>query len=359
MVLCRRLRLNNVTKERTISKKIIIVLSLLFFVPLLSASAGTIILKSGKTVEGKILEKTDKSIKVDIDGIAITYYLDEIANIKNTSSDDSLPHDNQTAIIPQGSSQEPGKNNNIFKIPINPMVELDFKTKDEIYAMRKEAVLRYAQLAPGNYTPLDAVFGQIESNKPWWGMVGQAFFGPGQKGIVGPSEESRFLMNPFLLVGLSDVNAYIIDDKSLSPQGNYPIPTRLVWDKDDAVATVTYDITSYLKIAKRYHYQCADTRAFELIAYNARDLGFNYMYNVPEKSKNVLSKQGSPVALGQYIHCGGSCGYPGGCNNMSPEQEVMQINIDQTPATLYIKLWKSTPLDSGQPADMVFIIEMI
>jgi len=62
-------------------KKLIVILLLmvLFYAPLVFGE--TIILKSGKIVEGKILEKTDKSAKVDIEGIAVTYYLDEIASI--------------------------------------------------------------------------------------------------------------------------------------------------------------------------------------------------------------------------------------------------------------------------------------
>ena len=46
-----------------------------------SIFAETITLKSGKTIEGKILEKTDKSIKVDINGVSVTYYIDEIEGI--------------------------------------------------------------------------------------------------------------------------------------------------------------------------------------------------------------------------------------------------------------------------------------
>lgn len=63
------------------NKKINIIQSLIFllFVPFIFAD--TIVLKSGKVVEGKITEKTDKSIKMDIEGVAITYYLDSINTI--------------------------------------------------------------------------------------------------------------------------------------------------------------------------------------------------------------------------------------------------------------------------------------
>lgn len=56
----------------------------LFLAFLLSSSfafAETIVLKTGKTIEGKILEQNESSINVDIEGVTLTYYLDEIQSI--------------------------------------------------------------------------------------------------------------------------------------------------------------------------------------------------------------------------------------------------------------------------------------
>lgn len=43
--------------------------------------AETIKFKNGKTIEAKVMEKTEQYIKVDISGIPITYYLNEIESI--------------------------------------------------------------------------------------------------------------------------------------------------------------------------------------------------------------------------------------------------------------------------------------
>jgi hypothetical protein len=43
-----------------------------------TAAAETIVLKSGKTIEGAIVEKADTYIKVDIGGAILTYYRDEL-----------------------------------------------------------------------------------------------------------------------------------------------------------------------------------------------------------------------------------------------------------------------------------------
>ncbi|MBI4309687.1 MAG: DUF2059 domain-containing protein [Candidatus Omnitrophica bacterium] len=58
-------------------------LHILIVVMLLSGSAfaETIHLKNGRTVTGKILEKTDKNVKIESNGTAMTYYADEIQDI--------------------------------------------------------------------------------------------------------------------------------------------------------------------------------------------------------------------------------------------------------------------------------------
>jgi len=63
----------------TVKTKLTVVF-LFLFVPTL-ASAEIIVLKSGKTMEGKLIEKTDKYIKIDFQGVPLTYYFDEIQSI--------------------------------------------------------------------------------------------------------------------------------------------------------------------------------------------------------------------------------------------------------------------------------------
>ncbi|MDD4955165.1 MAG: hypothetical protein PHP17_03905 [Candidatus Omnitrophica bacterium] len=60
-------------------KKIFLILIMVLAAQL--SFAETIKLKSGKSVTGKIVEKNDKSVKVDIEGVPVTYYLDAIESI--------------------------------------------------------------------------------------------------------------------------------------------------------------------------------------------------------------------------------------------------------------------------------------
>ena len=239
-------------------------------------------------------------------------------------------------------------------VPLHQMMDLNYKTKQEIYALRSGFVTQHPNFLPNPYTPSEDVFGQIQDGKPWWGILGLSYYGPGQQSITGPSEESRFIANPLLLVGLDVTHAYILHTGTPTPI--YPQPQSLQWENYLRQGQVVYNLTPFLDEQKRL--QDPDPNKLVLAAYNARDLGWNYLYIAPELSTNLTaSHQLSQIK--QYIHTGSSCGYPGGCNNMSPNQPELEIEVNQLPARAYIKLWKTAPADTTAPADMIFVIDMI
>ena len=63
------------------------------------AFAETIILKSGEKIEGKIIEKTDDYIKIDLYGVPIPYYFEDIERIEETE-------DTKGEGLPQGITME-------------------------------------------------------------------------------------------------------------------------------------------------------------------------------------------------------------------------------------------------------------
>jgi hypothetical protein len=66
----------------------------------------------------------------------------------------------------------------------------------------------------------------------------------------------------------------------------------------------------------------------------------------------------SPYANPQFLHQGGSCGYPGGCNNTSPPTpEIEGLQVTALPAKVVIWLWKQQPISLGQEPDMRFVIQ--
>jgi hypothetical protein len=237
-------------------------------------------------------------------------------------------------------------------VDIQPPIELDWKSKSEVLRLRSAAVQQRPELLASEYTPDEHVFGQIVDELPWWGMQGQFFYGKGERSIAGPSEESRFILNPYLLVAADFYDDWQgrIAETELSTFPLTCLPRDLRWEPREARAEVTYDA------------ECVDrgeNYTFDLIAYNARDLNLNYIFVSYQDSTNI-TKPGIPTmpfANPQFIHHGGSCGYPGGCNNMSPyTPEIDGLEITALPAQVIIWLWKHKPTSREQTPDMVFIL---
>lgn len=70
-------------------KLIFLWLSLILFFPTV-ISAETILLKSGKKIEGKILEKTGEYVKIEVNGSPLYYELKYVLSIKADEADSSL-----------------------------------------------------------------------------------------------------------------------------------------------------------------------------------------------------------------------------------------------------------------------------
>lgn len=261
-----------------------------------------------------------------------------------------------------------------LEMEIHPPVELNYLSKAEVLALRTEEVYRYPELLEKKYRPSDLVFGQIVSGRPWWGIKGHFYYDRGQRSIEGPAEESRFIMNPYLLVGaefgglsmwygnLVWDTARIGDEQLNHPAFPYYCEAQLLrWWPAEAYADVTYDVSTCVARINRWTLYPLDmSRAdFDLVAYNARDMNLNYIYVSYTDSRNISksSEPASPIPIRHYIHRGTSCGYPGGCNNMSPPTpETDNIRLNGLPAKVVVWLWKELPESPDAPPDMTFVL---
>lgn len=246
-------------------------------------------------------------------------------------------------------------------IQLNQPVEFDFMTKDQILSLRKAHTDQYHYLVEKGYSPSFSVFGQIQDNKPWWGIWGQFCGGNGKQSIEGPSEESRFIMNPFLLLGIDESMSFSMGDDCLPV---YPVPKSLYWDAVGAKAALTYDMSEFFEKKEKSGFKdCRwGYKTFMLVNMNARDFGYNYVLAVAELSKNVSPAKDSRMfkeasKMNEFIHVGGSCGYPGGCNNSSPDEKNLYFTVERLPARLYCRLWKNQTQDTGSKADFEFVLD--
>lgn len=81
-------------------------LSVIILVVAFAAFADTIILKSGQTVEGTILERNNDSIKVDVEGVTLNYYLEEIAKINQEVVAPQVTQANEVDASKEQNTQE-------------------------------------------------------------------------------------------------------------------------------------------------------------------------------------------------------------------------------------------------------------
>ena len=258
------------------------------------------------------------------------------------------PNLNSLAIGEKGILEE-------IDLVIRSPLEFDYKSRDEILQLRREAVYWYPDLLAGDYVPDAAIFGQIVDGLPWWGIAGQFYYGQGEQSIEGSSEESRFILNPFMLIA---AEPHTIWDRTALPEEQvrrpgfefYCDPTWLRWEPKKSFAEVTYSSDC----AARLGY-----RTIDLISYNARDFNLNYIFVSYPDSVNVDKhpRPTEPYAIPHYIHQGSSCAYPGGCNNMSPATPPIDaLELTASQAKIVIWLWRESPGSLADIPDMVYVI---
>lgn len=261
------------------------------------------------------------------------------------------------------------KVNDTVSIQVNPPMEFDWKMREDVLKLRAEKVKKYPQLLQGDYWPNPAIFGAIDDEKAWWGIAGSCVWGSGTRSIDGLSEESRFIMNPYLLVAANPGNLMIWNPKKITDKDvndpEFPFfwkPSSLSYNPKTAVAIATYNITEYQKSIAATRKLKAPTfcTQFSLVAYNARDFGYKYIFLDTQRSVNVQNDNNPrrAVRIRQMIHCGGTCGYPGGCNNMSPFMaEIDRCRFTNLPARAVVRLWKEAPISPQSTPDFYFLLE--
>ena len=244
-------------------------------------------------------------------------------------------------------------------IQVNRPTALSGKSKSEIYNLRK-AYVKNSIFARTGYEPSEAVFGGIESGKPW--ISADVCVDPsiGLQRITGPSEEARFINNPTILVALE--YPYIVrytDPDICASDRSEMIPQRITYSPSKKEITVTYYNLPFTTNNNPSFYMFNGV--------NARDLGYKYAYVDNSKSTykvNFVNSDNISTGVKEFqnfIHLGGSCGHDGGCNNGSPRQPFLEFKSNETSYSaknreIYIKLWKSMP---NSPASMPDIVERI
>lgn len=266
---------------------------------------------------------------------------------------------------------EQAKVQSAFNLNINPPSEYDFHSRLEIENLRKSFANQHPELLLYQYTPMPAIFNQIEDGKPWWGLDGQVFYDSGSRSIDGLSEESRFINNPFMLVCANMLlSGYEYESSKFPSKEDFALsglplecpPSQAVIYPRESREVISYNVTNFIQTSAKIldlPLQLGNA-PFDVVAYNARDFGFNYLAVSPRYSQNVNRTSDRPIEIVQYIHCGGSCGYNGGCNNMSPYIEGLHsLSLKALPAQAFIHLWRARPSSVDQAPDFIVQLNFI
>ena len=248
--------------------------------------------------------------------------------------------------------------------------DYNYKTKAEILAMRTRYVQEVPQLFASPYQPSTPIFTAIEDRKPWWGLAGRSVWGRGMRSIEGLSEESRFVSNPFVLVGADPASANVWSPDKITKEDlgdvNFPyawhLKTVTWWPaKNEAEAVyLASEFNAHMFEFKDKLKLQTIVPGFTLVAYNARDFGYNYIWMDEKHSTNIVNVNRPPeeaVRITQMFHCGGTCGFAGGCNNMSPRMTAIDcIKYTNLPARAVVRLWKQKPANVNRAPDFTFYV---
>ena len=239
------------------------------------------------------------------------------------------------------------------KVRLNYPIALSYKSKEDIFALRKKYVAKSIFSIP-NYEPSQVVFGQIVSEKPWYSINICRDLKTNLPVITGPSEESRFINNPTMLVALEypflwsnmDNNAFC------NSSVNQLIPIKISYSSANNEISVKYSELPFDAVSPFF---------YQFNGLNANDLGYRYAYVDLEKStlKLKFSDYSNNLSTDvqefqNFIHLGSSCRHNGGCNNGSPRQPFSEFNYNKGDkgGEIYIKLWRQRPLNKNMPGDI-------
>lgn len=255
---------------------------------------------------------------------------------------------------------EPLQTSSVINIPVNEPTELSYKTKDEIYELRKH-FFDLSIFKNSKYKPSEEVFGEIESSKPWVANDVCKDEETNMVKIDGPSEESRFINNPALLVAI-EYPFYFSRYPSISwctDRSTTLIPSEISYNGELKEIDVTYDKLPFTTQGNDSFYM--------FNGLNARDLGYKWAYidlskttyDIDFSEEENISNQ--VIEFQNFLHLGGSCRHESGCNNGSPRQSFLEFKnnndtYEYSNKEIYIKLWKNKP---SSPLDVPDITEKI
>ena len=145
----------------------VLAVGVLFFQSI--CSAETLYLKNGKKIRGQIVEKNDKLVKVDISGVKITYYNDEIDRIEAADAQVSANTEKKSEpavspSLPSASTEIPSAPRASFPVPSTEPTPSSSGAVN-ISDAKKSLILELIDVS-GTKETMSQMFSQIISQAP-------------------------------------------------------------------------------------------------------------------------------------------------------------------------------------------------
>lgn len=248
------------------------------------------------------------------------------------------------------------------RLMINPLECYNGNSKSEMYDIRKTYV-KTSIFYTSDYVPDEEVFGRIEDGKPWWHI--DPCSRDGGDNVTGISSLSRFINSPDILVPVYfSFNLSYRDDVKEYCDGNFArtVPKEAFYNPSYNMITVKYPMSKYVTNHRVNHYYGQKGILYPLVlsGLNARDFGYDYVYINKKYNIGMVNEENNASKhvhkFLDFIHVGGSCKHPDGCNNHSPYQGEIEFVITSIPAEMTLKLWKKEPFSKDLPADINYRI---
>ena len=262
----------------------------------------------------------------------------------------------------------PGKSDlprQVFHLKVNPLVELDGKSKAEILKLRSQALSELPDLGPlwHSEEPLERSrgFKAIADGQRWLGLQGQLQANNdnyAERFHEGESEQSFFIRNPMALVGLQSCLVCQQNDRPGKLEGarRELVPASVTLDGAAQELDLTYQIGRDSPVRDRM----SDLQVTHLLnVVNAHEMGFRYF--AIESSSGFTRvpglklfeciqfwtprqlRHGTEVANELYIRT----------------VSMVPVRLESLPAQLKIKLWRQQPEKLTDPADLTEIIHVV
>ena len=125
------------------------------------ANAAKVYLKDGKTIEGKIIEQNERRVRLDVDGITLSYYLEEVQRIENEKQEVIFPEKEAELFKPFSESQS--------KSQPKTSADQGYKKAESNLKLavmnKRELILKYMEVT-GVTGNMRKTFAQIVNNAP-------------------------------------------------------------------------------------------------------------------------------------------------------------------------------------------------